>query len=85
MKSWTHALTNWKNNSAGSGGGGRPKSVMDIGNIIKAKETLAGDLKRRHCSDTATDSIWDDPQRRVEFFNLRKEIKSLTQELSSLA
>lgn len=64
---------------------GRPKSPMDINNIIKAKETLAGDLKRRHCSDTATDSIWDDPKKKAEFFNLRREIKTLTLELSAMA
>lgn len=63
----------------------RPLSPLDISTIIKAKEVQAGSIKQRHCSEVAMGSSWTDEKARQEFFKLKREIKRLNHQLSSMA
>jgi hypothetical protein len=70
-----------------NGKNGSPRSVtpLDLKTIISAKEVKAAALRKKHCSDTAIDAVWNDPQKRIEFFWIRKEIKELNNQLASMA
>lgn len=65
--------------------GDRPKSALDIKTIIQAKETLASQIRAKFCSDTAIDATWSDTSKRAEFVKLKREVKELNQQLSSMA
>lgn len=69
----------------GSKNGAVRRSALDIRTIIQAKERMAASIRTRHCSDTAMDSIWNDDQRKAEYFRLKREVKALTTELSEMA
>lgn len=90
IKSWTHTIAAWK--AAGyfpsqkkQQFSDRPKSPNDLRTIIQAKETKAAQMRTRYCSDTAIDSVWNDMSKKREFFDLKREIKTLTDQLSNMA
>lgn len=60
-------------------------SIMDIKTVIQTKENLAADLKNRHALETGLDTTWDDPKAKSQYSALRKEIKSLQQQLGGMA
>jgi len=63
----------------------RPLSPMDLKTIIGAKENEAAQLRQRHCSEVALGSTWSDDKARTEFFRIKREIKKLNHQLSSMA
>lgn len=63
----------------------RPPSSIDIGNAIKAKEAIADAIRKKHTSEVATGTIWDDQAKRQEYFKLKKEAKELLQRQANLA
>lgn len=65
--------------------GATTMNPMNIKTIIQAKQTKAAELRTRYCSDTAIDAIWSDAGKRKEFFDLKKEIKNLNDQLSNMA
>lgn len=78
----------WQGLFAPKEGTGANGTVLNPGNlrtIIEAKKTKAAELRTRYCSDTAIDAIWNDDNKRQEFFTLKKEIKNLTNQLSNMA
>ncbi len=58
---------------------------MDIKAVIQAKEIKAAEIRSKHCSDTAIDQIWDNPDKRAEYFSIKREVKVLNNKLSNLA
>jgi hypothetical protein len=90
MVSWPHVIAAWKAqgffpSQKQKQFGERPKTPGDLRTIIQAKETKAAQLRTRYCSDTAIDSVWSDTTKRREFFDLKSEIKNLTNQLSNMA
>jgi hypothetical protein len=65
--------------------GERPRSVFELQAIIKAKETLAADIKLKYCSETASGLSWSDIHKRQEYFTIRKEIKEITAKIGRMA
>ncbi len=63
----------------------RPLSPMDIKTILAAKEERCSGLKARHCAEGPLTNDWNNETARLEFYALRKEIKSLKEQLSKLA
>ena len=87
-------LASWRaNGGAGNGktphGAGpvanRPKTPLDLKTIIQAKETLAGEIRKKYCSDVAMGDSWTNDQKKAEFFKLKREIKELNTQISSMA
>ncbi len=58
---------------------------MDLKTVIQAKETKAAEIRAKHCSDTAIDQIWSSPEKRSEYFAIKREVKELNNKLSNLA
>jgi hypothetical protein len=58
---------------------------MDIKAVIQAKELRAVEIKNKHCSETAMDSIWTSSEDKAEYFAIKREIKALNTKLSNLA
>jgi len=63
----------------------RPKTPMDLKAIIQAKETLAGEIRKKHCSDVAMGDSWTNAEKKSEYFKLKREIKELNTQISSMA
>ena len=87
-------LASWRaNGGAGNGkapnGTGqspnRPKTPMDLKTIIQAKETLAGEIRKKHCSDVAMGDSWTNAEKKAEYFKLKREVKELNTQISSMA
>lgn len=57
----------------------RGPSSTDINNAIRAKDSIADAIRKRHTSEVATGTIWDDPAKKQEYFKLKKEVKELTE------
>ncbi len=58
---------------------------MDLKTVIQAKESKAAEIRAKHCSDTAIDQIWSSPEKRSEYFAIKREVKELNNKLSNLA
>lgn len=91
---WQSKMDNWKSearampaeaNHRSFESGQRPKSSNDLRIIIQAKESLAAGIRTRYCSDGAISSHWSDENRKAEFFQLKREAKELTKQLSNMA
>jgi hypothetical protein len=87
-------LASWRaNGGAGNGktphGPGpvanRPKTPLDLKTIIQAKDALAGEIRKKFCSDTAMDAVWSNDAKKQEYFKLKREIKELNTQISSMA
>lgn len=63
----------------------RPRTPLDLKTIIAAKETRCVALKAKHCADGPLSSDWNDDKARAEFYELRREIKTITTQLSKMA
>ena len=98
MKAWCDAngklpsrrrFVNWLNRCEKplklNGVSARTLSAFDIKTIIQAKDSKAAAIRTRYCSDTAIDQIWSDPSKRREYFELKKEVKNLNNQLSNMA
>ena len=70
---------------AGGKNGTRPLSPMDLQTSLRAKETLAGELKMKHCAQVAMGDEWDSAEAKKQFFQLKREIKAINQRLASIA
>lgn len=85
VKTWWERDGRPMNPPAGKNHAGRPQTPMDLKTIIQAKENRCAALRKKHCSDTAIDSVWNDLIKKKEFFDIKKEIKSLNEQLSNMA
>lgn len=94
MRLWTAAMANWKRHwieygGLNTAGNGQPQkttktpTVFELKEIIRAKETQAVDLKLKHCSEMAMGEEWSDSNARKQFFDLKREIKSLNQRIAN--
>lgn len=63
----------------------RGPSSIDISNAIRAKDSIADAIRKRHTSEVATGTVWNDPEKKKEYFKLKNEVKELTQRLANLA
>jgi len=68
-----------------NGSNQRSLTPSDIRTIIQAKESQAATIKNRYCSEVAMGETWNDQGKRSEFFQIRKEIKTLQNQLSNYA
>ncbi len=83
-----HVQANWvysQERKADKNGLARAMTPLDLKTIIQAKENEATAIRNKHCSDTAIDQIWNDKSKRKEFFDLKREIKTLNNQLSNMA
>lgn len=82
-------FVNWLNRAdkpmSVNGHSTQPLTPYAIKTIIQAKETRAAEIKVRFCSDTAIDQVWSNDTKRREFFELKKEIRNLNDQLSKMA
>ncbi len=63
----------------------RGPSSIDISNAIRAKDSIADAIRKKHTSETATGTQWDNDEKRREYFKLKKEVKDLTERLANIA
>ncbi len=63
---------------------GKPQSVYELREIMKAKEIQAQEIKRKHCSEVATGLQWNDPKAKVQYFELRRGIKLINEKIASV-
>ena len=63
----------------------RPLSTLDIKTIMQAKNDEAAQLRQRYCSEVAMGSTWNDDKAKNEFFKLKREVKKLNHQLSTMA
>lgn len=68
-----------------SANNGTAMNPMNLKTIIQAKQTKAAEIRTRYCSDTAMDAVWSDSTKKKEFFDLKREVKKLTEQLSNMA
>lgn len=61
-----------------------PATAFSLSAVIRAKETLADALKRKHASDVAGDTIWTPASKKAEWIAIRNEIKELNARLAGL-
>lgn len=94
VKKWQSKLATWSTTVRAAGPerahrasetNGRPKTPMDLKTIIQAKEVLAGSIRKKHCSDVAMGDSWNDDKKRHEYFQLKKDIRILNEQISSMA
>lgn len=62
---------------------GHKLSPMELSAIIRAKEIQAAEIKNKFSSEVAFGRVWNDPNKKVEFFHMRKEIKDLNAKLGA--
>lgn len=63
----------------------RPLSINELRTVMQAKENKVIELKRKYCSEVATGDSWSDNKKRQEYFEIRKEIKTLNNQISAFA
>lgn len=64
---------------------GHKLTPMELTAIIRAKESMATEIKNKFSSEVATGRVWSDKDKKVQFFNMRKEIKELNARLGGYA
>lgn len=62
---------------------GRPRSILDIKDIIDAKREVSERLKRKS-SETANGRKWESEDDRIRFIKLRNEINHLNDEIADM-
>lgn len=68
-----------------SASSGRTMTPLDLRTIIAAKETRCTALKAKHCAEGPLSSDWNNDKGRTEFYSLKREIKTLNNQLSQMA
>lgn len=63
----------------------KPMGVHELKSIIDAKQRIADEIKRKHCSEVAMGDSWTDEGKRKEFFQIKRDIKSINQRIGALA
>ena len=66
------------------GGHGGERTVWEITQIMEAKQKLCGQLKAKHSFDAAMGTEWQDQDARKRYFEIRKEIKQLNEQLAGM-
>ena len=65
-------------------GRGTTRSIMDLKDIMEAKERMAKEIRNRHCAEVAMGDQWDNPEHKSQYLKLRSEIKQLNNQIASL-
>lgn len=64
---------------------GPVRSILDLRDIMAAKERMAQELKDKHSSEVAGGwPIWDSVQHNVEYVKLKREIKEINRTIASM-
>jgi hypothetical protein len=60
------------------------RSIMDLKDIMEAKERKAGYLRNEFSAEVATGRHWSNEEKRQEYRKLRAEIRDLNNSIASL-
>jgi hypothetical protein len=86
MRSWSHALVNWKTRCSPTPINGHPAPslrVHELRAVKEAKEQQAKELKHKHCSEVAMGDQWNNQVARQQYLQLRKETKELNDKIAA--
>lgn len=60
------------------------RSIMDLKDIMLAKERVADEFKRHHASEVAMGLQWDTPENRAQYLKLRAEVRAINEKIASM-
>lgn len=66
------------------GGASGKRTIWEIGKLIESRQDLCDSLRNCHCKVVATGPVWTDEEARKKFVKLKKEIRELNEQLSSM-
>lgn len=65
-------------------GNGHTHSIYELQSIIKAKDNQRKEIKSRYCSEVALGDTWSSDDKRKQYFQIGKEIKTLNEKIARL-
>lgn len=63
---------------------GATRTIMDLKDVMAAKEKMAQDIKNRYSSDVAFGIQWDDQDKKLEYLKLKREITQLNARIAGM-
>lgn len=90
MRSWQHALVNWKKNFELKGVGassatGHTPSIRDLKIVLDAKHEEAKTLSDKYYNDSGAFHEWTNLPARTRYIQLKKEIQSIQARIGGAA
>lgn len=80
LAGWTGVLDRARNPVRSNGAGapnGRPATISDLRTVIQFKDEKSKLIKERFSTEGPVSTDWSNPEKKQEYFALRKEIKEL--------